>query len=139
MDIDHERCSLPTAHCPAVVNLAARPVLARRRNRRGLIPKEGPMATYIILANFTDQGIRNVKDTVKRSEAFKEMAGKKDAKVRDLFWTLGAYDIVAIVDAPNDEAITGIGLTLGMQGNVRTQTLRAYNAGEIGKILGKVG
>jgi uncharacterized protein with GYD domain len=67
------------------------------------------------------------------------MAGKKDVKVRDLFWTLGAYDIVAIVDAPNDEAITGIGLTLGMQGNVRTQTLRAYNAGEIGKILGKVG
>ncbi|HEX3216214.1 MAG TPA: GYD domain-containing protein [Aestuariivirgaceae bacterium] len=97
------------------------------------------MATYIILANFTDQGIRNVKDTVKRSEAFKDMAGKKDVKVRDLFWTLGAYDIVAIVDAPNDEAITGIGLTLGMQGNVRTQTLRAYNAGEIGKILGKVG
>jgi uncharacterized protein with GYD domain len=139
MDIDHERCSLPTAHCPAVVNLAARPVLARRRNRRGLIPKEGPMATYIILANFTDQGIRNVKDTVKRSEAFKEMAGKKDVSVKDLFWTLGAYDVVAIVDAPNDEAITSIGLTLGMQGNVRTQTLRAYNASEIGKILGKVG
>ena len=96
------------------------------------------MATYIILANFTDQGIRNVKDTVKRSEAFKEMAGKKDVKVRDLFWTLGAHDIVCIADAPNDEAITAMGLMLGAQGNVRTQTWRAYNAGEIGKILGNM-
>jgi uncharacterized protein with GYD domain len=94
------------------------------------------MATYVILSNFTDQGIRNVKDTVKRADVFKEMAKKKDVKIRDLFWTLGAYDVVAIVDAPNDEAITGIGLALGMQGNVRTQTLRAYNASEIGKILG---
>jgi uncharacterized protein with GYD domain len=110
-----------------------------RGNRRGLIPKEGPMANYVILSNFTDQGIRNVKDTVKRAEAFKEMAKKKDVTVKDLFWTLGAYDVVAIVDAPNDEAITGIGLSLGMLGNVRTQTLRAYNASEIGKILGKIG
>jgi uncharacterized protein with GYD domain len=96
------------------------------------------MATYVILANFTDQGIRNVKDTVKRADVFKEMAKKKDVKLRDIFWTLGAYDVVAIVDAPNDEAITGLGLSLGMQGNVRTQTLRAYSAGEIGKILGGV-
>jgi uncharacterized protein with GYD domain len=97
------------------------------------------MATYVILANFTDQGIRNVKDTVKRADVFKEMAKKKDVKLRDIFWTLGAHDVVAIVEAPNDEAITGLGLSLGMQGNVRTQTLRAYNAGEIGKILGGIG
>jgi uncharacterized protein with GYD domain len=96
------------------------------------------MATYVILANFTDQGIRNVKDTVKRADVFKEMAKKKDVKVRDMFWTLGAHDVVAILDAPNDEAITGLGLALGMQGNVRTQTLRAYSASEIGKILGGV-
>jgi uncharacterized protein with GYD domain len=96
------------------------------------------MATYVILASFTDQGIRNVKDTVKRADVFKEMAKKKDVKVRDMFWTLGAHDVVAILDAPNDEAITGLGLALGMQGNVRTQTLRAYSASEIGKILGGV-
>ena len=96
------------------------------------------MPTYVVLTHFTDQGIRNVKDTVKRSEASKEMAGKKDVKVRDLFWTLGAHDIVCIADAPNDEAITAMGLMLGVQGNVRTQTLRAYNAGEIGKILGNM-
>ena len=96
------------------------------------------MATYVILANFTEQGIRNVKDTVKRADVFKEAAKKKDAKVRDIFWTLGAHDVVAIIEAPNDEAITGLGLTLGMQGNVRTQTLRAYSASEIGKILGGV-
>ena len=96
------------------------------------------MATYVILANFTDQGIRNVKDTVKRADVFKEMAKKKDVKVRDIFWTLGAHDVVAIIDAPNDEAITGLGLALGMQGNVRTQTLRAYGASEISKILGSL-
>ncbi|MET0482952.1 MAG: GYD domain-containing protein [Aestuariivirgaceae bacterium] len=96
------------------------------------------MATYVILANFTDQGIRNVKDTVKRADVFKEMAKKKDVKVRDMYWTLGAHDVVAIIEAPNDEAITGLGLALGMQGNVRTQTLRAYSASEIGKILGGV-
>ena len=61
------------------------------------------MAAYVILANFTDQGIRNVKDTVKRSETFKELAKKKDATVRDIFWTLGSHDIVCIVDAPNEE------------------------------------
>src|SRR5262245_20770077 len=98
-----------------MVSSAARALMTRRRNRRGLIPKEGPMATYIILANFTDQGIRNVKDTVKRSEAFKEMAKKRDVKVRDLFWTLGAHDVVCIADAPSDDAITALGLMLGSQ------------------------
>ena len=94
------------------------------------------MAAYVILANFTDQGIRNVKDTVKRSETFKELAKKKDATVRDIFWTLGSDDIVCIVDAPNEEAVTSLGLALGMQGNVRTQTLRAFSAAEMGKFLG---
>ena len=97
------------------------------------------MATYVILTNFTDQGIRNVKDTVKRSEAFKELAKKNNATVRDIFWTLGAHDVVSIVDAPSDEAITSVGLALGMQGNVRTQTLRAFSATEMSKLLGGLG
>ena len=97
------------------------------------------MATYVILTNFTDQGIRNVKDTVKRSEAFKELANKNNATVRDIFWTLGAHDVVSIVDAPSDEAIISVGLALGMQGNVRTQTLRALSATEMSKLLGSLG
>jgi uncharacterized protein with GYD domain len=58
------------------------------------------MPTYIVLANFTEQGIRNIKDSPKRADAFKDTAKKAGATVKDLFWTLGQYDIVAIVEAP---------------------------------------
>ena len=96
------------------------------------------MATYILLANFTDQGIRNIKDTVKRAEAFRELAKEAGVTVKDLFWTLGQYDIVAIADAPDETTITALGLTLGTYGNVHTQTLRAFSATEMTKILAKV-
>jgi uncharacterized protein with GYD domain len=94
---------------------------------------------YVVLANFTDQGVRNVKDSPKRAEAFKELAKSSGATVKDLYWTLGQYDIVATVDAPDDMAITALGLTLAKAGNVRTQTLRAFSQAEMGSILSKVG
>jgi uncharacterized protein with GYD domain len=94
---------------------------------------------YVVLANFTDQGVRNVKDSTKRAEAFKELAKSSGASVKDLYWTLGQYDIVATVDAPDDMAITALGLTLAKAGNVRTQTLRAFSQAEMGSILSKVG
>lgn len=97
------------------------------------------MAMYVVLANFTDQGVRNVKDSPKRAEAFKELAKSSGATVKDLYWTLGQYDIVATVDAPDDMAITALGLTLAKAGNVRTQTLRAFSQAEMGSILSKVG
>lgn len=96
------------------------------------------MATYIVLANFTEQGIRNVKDSVKRAEAFRELAKGAGATVKDLYWALGQYDIVAIADAPDDMTMTALGLTLGKSGNVRTQTLRAFSADDMSKILAKV-
>jgi uncharacterized protein with GYD domain len=64
------------------------------------------------------------------------VAKKNNATVRDIFWTLGAHDVVSIVDAPSDEAIISVGLALGTQGNVRTQTLRAFSATEMSKLLG---
>jgi uncharacterized protein with GYD domain len=97
------------------------------------------MATYIVLTNFTDQGIRHVKDTLKRSETFKEMAGKFGVKVKELSWTLGQYDIIATVEAPDDLSATALGLALSAMGNVRTQTLRAFGAGEMKQILDKMG
>ncbi|HEY5827931.1 MAG: GYD domain-containing protein [Hyphomicrobiaceae bacterium] len=97
------------------------------------------MATYIVLANFTDQGVKNVKDTTKRADAFKELAKSKGASVKDIYWTLGRYDIVATVDAPDDTVITALGLTLAQAGNIRTQTLRAFSSADMGAILGKVG
>jgi uncharacterized protein with GYD domain len=96
------------------------------------------MATFVMLANFTEQGIRNVKDTVKRAEAFKEMAKGAGVTVKDLYWTLGAYDIIVTAEAKDETAVTALGLTLAKAGNVRTQTLRAFGASEMTEILGKV-
>jgi uncharacterized protein with GYD domain len=96
------------------------------------------MATYMVLGNFTDQGIRNVKETTKRAEAIRALAKKVGATVKDVYWLLGQYDVACIVDAPDEAAITALGLSIGTLGNVRTQCLRAFNAEEIGKIIGKM-
>jgi uncharacterized protein with GYD domain len=96
------------------------------------------MPTYIVLGSFTDQGVRNAKDTAKRTEAVRQMGKKLGITVKELYWTLGQYDTAAIVDAPDEASITALGLSIGAQGNVRTQTLRAFTADEIGKVLGRM-
>ena len=96
------------------------------------------MATYIILANFTEQGIRNVKDSPRRADALRDMAQKAGATVKEVYWTLGAHDIVTVVEAPDDIAVTALGLSTGALGNVRTQTLRAFSKEEMTTILGKM-
>ena len=93
------------------------------------------MATYILLGSFTDQGIRNIKDTTKRAEAVRAMAKKSGVTVTDMYWTLGQYDVAAIFDAPDEAAATSLALSVGAQGNVRTQLLRAFNEKEVGAIL----
>jgi len=93
------------------------------------------MPTYILLGTFTDQGIRNIKDTTKRADAVRAMGKKAGVKVTELFWTLGQYDVAAILDAPDEAAATALALNIGSQGNVRTQLMRAFNADEIGSIL----
>ena len=96
------------------------------------------MATYIVLISFTDQGIRSVKDTTKRAEAVSGMAKKFGATVKDIYWTLGQYDAVTVIEAPDAASITAFGLSIGAMGNVRTQTLPAFSAAEMGTILGKM-
>ena len=96
------------------------------------------MPTYIVLTNFTEQGIRNVKETTKRAQAFRESAKKLGITVKDLYWTLGQYDSAAIVDAPDEASVTALGLSVGAQGNVRTQTMRAFTADEMTKVLGRL-
>ena len=96
------------------------------------------MATYITLSNFTDQGIRNVKDSTKRADAVKEAAGKFGAKMTQIYWTLGTHDVVAVIEAPDDMSATAFALAIGMAGNVRTQTLRAFSKSEMNDILGKM-
>ena len=97
------------------------------------------MPTYILLGNFTDQGIRGVKDTTKRAEAVRALAKKAKVTVKDMYWTLGRYDVVAILDAPDEATVAALGLSIGASGNVRMQTVRAFTEAEIGPILGKVG
>ena len=96
------------------------------------------MASYILLMNFTDQGIRKIKDTPKRADTFKDMAKKCGATVKDLFWTLGEYDVVAVVEAPDDTSMTALGLSTGALRNVRTQTLRAFTQADMKTVLGKM-
>ena len=96
------------------------------------------MATYLILAGFTDQGIRNVRDTTVRAEAFREGAKKLGVTVREIYWTLGQYDVVAIVDSPDEGSVTALALALGSGGNVRTQLMRAFNQNEMKGILNKL-
>jgi uncharacterized protein with GYD domain len=94
--------------------------------------------TYIILGNLTDQGIRNIKDSPKREDAFRKLCEKMGAKVKDAYRTMGRYDVAAIVDAPDDVAINALVYSLGALGNVRTETLRAFTRQETDAALAKL-
>ena len=96
------------------------------------------MPQYVMLLKFTDQGIRNIKDTTKRAAAFSEMAGKMGAKMHTILWTLGQYNLVTVVEAPNDETVAALSVSAGKLGNVSIQTLRAFTTGEVDAILKKV-
>ncbi len=96
------------------------------------------MATYIALSSFTDQGVRDVKNTTKRADAVQAAAKKFGAKMTQIYWTLGQYDLVAIIEAPNDESATAFALAIGAAGNVRTQSLRAFSKEEMNAILAKM-
>jgi uncharacterized protein with GYD domain len=96
------------------------------------------MATFVMLASFTEQGVRSVKETAKRADAFKQMAEKVGVTIRDVYWTLGPYDVVAVGEAPDDETATALSLSLASLGNVRTQTLRAFSRNEMDAIVRKM-
>ena len=96
------------------------------------------MAKYVSLLQFTDQGIRSVKDTIKRAEAATAEAEKMGAKITDAFWTMGAYDLVLLLDAPNDETVSAFSLKLSSLGNVKSQTMRAFRREEMESVLAKI-
>jgi len=96
------------------------------------------MAINILLVNFTDQGIRNIKDSPQRASAFRELCKKNNIRVRDIFWTSGRYDMLAVMEG-DDDAMSAVTLTMGKLGNVRTETLRGMDAETFQRILDKVG
>ena len=95
-------------------------------------------ATHISLRDFTDQGIRAVKDTTKRAGIVKEMAQKAGVTMKDIYWTQGTFDGVVIFEASDEETLAAVGLALGAMGNVRTQTMRALSLDEMNTVLGKL-
>ena len=94
------------------------------------------MATFITTVQFTEQGIKAVRDTCDRAAALMAAAEKLGVKVTGLYWTLGAFDGVIILEAPDEATATAALLHLGALGNLRTQTARAFDAAEMRKILG---
>jgi uncharacterized protein with GYD domain len=97
------------------------------------------MPTYVTLMNWTDQGIRTAKDSVQRRDQADALAEKHGARIEQVYWTVGPYDLVTIIDAPDDESATSMLLELGSAGNLRTTTLRAYGREEMSGIIQRLG
>ena len=96
------------------------------------------MPRYILLINWTTQGIKNVKDTVKRAKSFENAIEKAGGKSHGFYYTIGRHDMVAMVEAPSDEAIAAVLFSLGSLGNVRTETLKAFSMDETANIIEKL-
>ena len=96
------------------------------------------MAKYIALLNWTDQGIKNIKDSPKRVDSVRELAKKNGCELQDFYMTIGAYDMMAILEAPDDEAAAKLLLTIGSAGNVRSTTLKAFPEDSYRRIVGSL-
>jgi uncharacterized protein with GYD domain len=97
------------------------------------------MPRYVVLVNWTEQGIRNVKQTIERTGSGGDIAQKHGLKLEQAYWTVGAYDMVTVFEAPDGEALSAHLLEIGSLGNVRTTTLRAYDEEEMSGILRRLG
>lgn len=95
------------------------------------------MPAFVILANFTEQGARAIKDSPERYEAFKSLAEGAGVAVKSVHWTTGIYDMVLIAEGPEDAVMT-LNLKMASLGNVRTQTLRGFNAAEMRKFVSAI-
>ncbi|MBV9006511.1 MAG: GYD domain-containing protein [Solirubrobacterales bacterium] len=97
------------------------------------------MPTYIVLSDWTDQGVANFEQTVDRYDTGVSQLEALGVRVKERFWTLGDHDMVSIIDAPNDEMLAAALLKLASLGNFRTTTLRAFSADEMRAVIAKVG
>ena len=97
------------------------------------------MPTYVILMNWTDQGARTDRDAVRRRDHADALAEKYGARIEQAYWTMGHYDVVAVIEAPDDESITAMMLELTAEGNIRTTTLRAFDHDQMQAIIRRTG
>ena len=97
------------------------------------------MPTYVTLINWTDQGVKNFKESVDRYESAQEELRAQGISFKDVYWTVGPYDIVGIVEAPDDESATAALLSVAALGNIRTTTLRGFSADEMRAVIERAG
>ncbi len=96
------------------------------------------MPTYVVLYKFTSEGIKTVRDSVKRAGRIRQANARAGFTVREVFWTQGQYDMVALVEAPSEETMMGAMLNVVSAGNVQATTMRAFDAVEMSRILATV-
>ena len=96
------------------------------------------MATYIALLKYTQQGVTKLKDSPNRLDAGRELFKKAGAEIKDTYLTMGRYDLVCIIEAPDDETVARLLLQLGSQGNVQTETLKAFSEDQFRKIAASI-
>ena len=97
------------------------------------------MRSYVILANWTDQGAKNSRDTIKRAKSFRALIESHGGELREHLYTLGEFDILTVAEFPDDETAAAAVLTLASLGNVRVKTLRAFTDGETAAIIAQLG
>ncbi len=97
------------------------------------------MARYVVLFDWTDQGVRNAQDTIQRVNQARAAWEPRGVRIEAIYWTLGDHDIVGIIEAPDDATLAGTLLQLAGAGNVRTKTLRAFDETEMQAVLGQLG
>ncbi len=96
------------------------------------------MPTYVVLYRFTDQGVKNIKDTVQRARETRAENERRCFKVHGLYWTQGQYDLVAVVEAPDEQSMMAGLLNVAAAGNVRSETLRAFTEAEMEAVIAKM-
>ena len=97
------------------------------------------MPAYVALINWTNQGIRNVRDTLQRADRADQLGQKYGVRMEHLYWTVGPYDLVGILEAPDEESVSAFALELSASGSVRTNLLRAYEREEMSSIIERLG
>jgi len=115
-------------------------LMARAASTLGLIVTaigRWAMPSYITLMNWTEQGVKGFRESVNRADAAEVALSPAGIRFKDLYWTVGAYDLVATFEAPDDETLAGALLALAAQGNLRTTTLRAFSAEEMRGVIAK--
>ena len=101
--------------------------------------KEVAVATFVVLINWTEQGVKGYKDSASRADAARQAFQGLGVSLEEIWWTLGPYDIVSVIEAPDDETMTAAMLQLSSAGNIRTTTMRAFSRDEFSSLVGKTG